>query len=208
VLNAADLIEHWGYEAIFAVVILGNLGFPVPEEGILVFAGYLVWAGKLRLLNVLAVAISAAVIGDCIGYWFGRHYGQAAIRRFGHKIFITEERLYKARQFVCRYGSYGVFVARFIPGLRFMAGPVAGSTGLPFAQFLTANVLGGLIYVPLSVGAGYFLGQSLGDVLRQFERMAGKPEYLALMLVLIGAVLIVGWRALSARRSAKHDDER
>jgi membrane protein DedA with SNARE-associated domain len=205
--NAADLIDQWGYEAIFAVVILGNLGFPVPEEGILVFAGYLVWTGKLGLWNVLMVAISAAVIGDCLGYWFGRHYGQAAIRRFGHKIFITEERLYRARQFVCRYGSYGVFIARFIPGLRFMAGPVAGSTGLPFAQFLAANVMGGLVYVPISVGAGYFLGQSLGDVLRQLERMAGKPEYLALMLVALGALLILAWRALSARHTSE-DDQR
>jgi membrane protein DedA with SNARE-associated domain len=206
-LNAADLIEQWGYEAIFAVVILGNLGFPVPEEGILVFAGYLVWSGKLRLINVLIVAILAAVIGDCIGYWFGRHYGQAAIRRFGHKIFITETRLYKARQFVGRYGWYGVFVARFVPGLRFMAGPVAGSAGLPFLRFLSANLLGGLVYVPISVGAGYFLGQSLGEALRQIERMVGKPEYLALLLVAVGVILILIWRALSTRTTPDRDDD-
>jgi membrane protein DedA with SNARE-associated domain len=206
-LNAADLIEQWGYEAIFAVVILGNLGFPVPEEGILVFAGYLVWSGKLDLINVLIVAILAAVIGDCIGYWFGRHYGQAAIRRFGHKIFITDARLYKARQFVGRYGWYGVFVARFVPGLRFMAGPVAGSAGLPFPRFLSANLLGGLVYVPISVGAGYFLGQSLGEALRQIERMVGKPEHLALLLVAFGVILILIWRALSTRKAPDRDDE-
>ena len=43
-LDAAPLIAHWGYWAVFGLVILGNIGFPVPEEGILVFAGYLVWA--------------------------------------------------------------------------------------------------------------------------------------------------------------------
>ena len=203
-LNTADLIEQWGYEAIFAVVILGNLGFPVPEEGILVFAGYLVWSGKLRLTNVLVVAIIAAVIGDCIGYWFGRHYGQAAIRRFGHKVFITEARLYKARQFVGRYGWYGVFIARFIPGLRFMAGPVAGSAGLPFSRFVSANLLGGFVYVPLSVGAGYFLGQSLGEV---FRRIIDKPEHLALLLVAGGVTLILGWRALTTRNARAGDDE-
>jgi len=206
-LNAADLIEHWGYEAIFAVVILGNLGLPVPEEGILVFAGYLIWTGKLALVKVLIVAILAAVLGDSIGYWFGRHYGQAAIRRFGHKIFITEARLDKARQFVGRYGWYGVFVARFIPGLRFMAGPVAGSAGLPFPRFLSANLLGGLVYVPISVGAGYFLGQSLGEVLRQIERMVGRSEHLALLLVAIGVLLILGWRALSTRNAPDGDEQ-
>jgi membrane protein DedA with SNARE-associated domain len=184
-LDAAPLIEQWGYWAIFGVVVLGNLGFPVPEEGILVFAGYLVWASRLRSLPVLAVGVLAAVVGDNLGYWFGRHYGQTAIRRFGHKIFITEERLDKARQFVGRYGSYGVFVARFIPGLRFMAGPVAGR----------------LIYVPLSVGAGYFLGKSLADVLRQIERMIGNVEQLALTLLIFTAAVIVIWRALSSRKA-------
>jgi membrane protein DedA with SNARE-associated domain len=200
-MDAAPLIEHWGYWAIFGVVILGNLGFPVPEEGILVFAGYLVWAGRLRLLHVLVIAVLAAVIGDNFGYWFGRHYGQAAIRRFGHKIFITEERFEKARQIVDRYGSYGVFVARFIPGLRFMAGPVAGSTGFPFLRFFIANVLGGVIYVPLSVGAGYFLGKSLADVLRHIERMIGNVEHLALILLVFTAAVIVIWRALSSRKA-------
>jgi membrane protein DedA with SNARE-associated domain len=200
-LEAAPLIEHWGYWAIFGVVVLGNLGFPVPEEGILVFAGYLVWAGRLRLLPVLGVGILAAMIGDNLGYWFGRHYGQAAIRRFGHKIFITEERLDKARQFVDRYGSYGVFVARFIPGLRFMAGPVAGSTGFPFLRFFIANLLGGLIYVPLSIGAGYFLGKSLADVLRQIERIIGNVEPLALVFLIFTAAVIVIWRALSSRKA-------
>src|SRR5512147_756122 len=200
-LEAAPLIEHWGYWAIFGVVVLGNLGFPVPEEGILVFAGYLVWAGRLRLLPVLAVGILAAMIGDNLGYWFGRHYGQAAIRRFGHMIFITEERFDKARQVVGRYGSYGVFVARFVPGLRFMAGPVAGSTGFPFLRFFIANLLGGLIYAPLSIGAGYFLGKSLADVLRQIERIIGNVEPLALIFLIFTAAVIVIWRALSSRKA-------
>jgi membrane protein DedA with SNARE-associated domain len=200
-LDAAPLIEHWGYWAIFGIVVLGNLGFPVPEEGILVFAGYLVWAGKLRLFSVLAVGVIAAAVGDNLGYWMGRHYGQGAIRRFGHKIFITEERFDKARQIVGRYGSYGVFVARFIPGLRFMAGPVAGSTGFPFLRFFIANLLGGLVYVPLSIGAGYFLGKSLADVLRHIEGAIGDVEHLALVLLVFTAIVIVIWRALNSRNA-------
>jgi membrane protein DedA with SNARE-associated domain len=204
-LDTAPLIEHWGYWAIFGVVTLGNLGFPVPEEGILVFAGYLVWASRLRVLPVLAVGILAAVTGDNLGYWFGRHYGQAAIRRFGHKILITEARFDKARQIVDRYGSYGVFVARFIPGLRFIAGPVAGSAAFPFLRFFIANLLGGLIYVPLSVGAGYFLGKSLADVLRQIERMIGNVEQPAIIILILAAAVIAIWRALS---SGKAEDGR
>ncbi len=206
-LDTAPLIAHWGYWAVFGLVILGNIGFPVPEEGILLFAGYLVWSGKFSLLPVLIAGVTAAVIGDNLGYWFGRHYGQAAIRRFGHRIFITEARFDSARRFVDRYGSYGVFVARFIPGLRFMAGPVAGSAGLPFLRFFSINVLGGLIYVPLSIAVGYFVGKSLSDVLEQIERVIGKVEYLALILLGFAAVLIIFWRALSSRQAEEGRSE-
>jgi len=52
-------VGHWGYVAIFVVVVLGNVGLPVPEETILALAGYLVWRGKLRLSFVLAVGAIA-----------------------------------------------------------------------------------------------------------------------------------------------------
>jgi membrane protein DedA with SNARE-associated domain len=47
--DLTELIGHWGYGAIFLIVILGNVGVPVPEETILVLAGYLVWKRELRL---------------------------------------------------------------------------------------------------------------------------------------------------------------
>jgi hypothetical protein len=54
---AEALINHWGYAAIFAIVILGNLGLPVPEEGVLIFGGYLSWAGRLQFSAVVVVGI-------------------------------------------------------------------------------------------------------------------------------------------------------
>ena len=205
--DASRLIEHWGYAAIFGVVILGNVGFPLPEEGILILAGYLVWSGRLRFLSVLVTGILGAIIGDNLGFWFGRRYGQAAIRRYGHRVLITDARLDGARRFVARYGLYGVFVARFLPGLRFMAGPLAGSVGVPFPRFFTANMLGGLVYVPLSVGAGYFLGHTFADGLRKLELLMGKVEHLALAILGVAAVAIVIWRALSSRKAGRINSE-
>jgi len=200
VVDAHDLLEYWGYTGIFGIVVLGNLGFPVPEEGALIFAGYLVWAEQLRLLPVLLTGISAAVIGDNIGYWFGRHYGQNAIQRYGHKVFITPARLEKAKAFVFRYGPYGVFIARFVPGLRFMSGPIAGSAAMPFPQFFIANLLGGLIYVPLSVGVGYGLGHGFGGALKEIQYLAGRVDYLVFTLFALAVVAILAWRALSSRK--------
>jgi len=197
------LIEHWGYLAIFVFVVLGNLGVPVPEESILVLAGYLVWQGDLRLPLVLLVGILSAIAGDNLGYWIGRRYGQEAIERYGRWVLLTPARLDATRRFVTRYGAFGVFAARFIAGLRFMAGPLAGSTGLPPLAFVAANALGAVVYVPTMVAAGYGVAYGLGDYLKGFERIMGKVEHVVLIGAIIGTLAFLGWRALRAARDRR-----
>jgi membrane protein DedA with SNARE-associated domain len=197
------LIEHWGYLAIFVFVVLGNLGVPVPEESILVLAGYLVWQGDLRLPLVLLVGILSAIAGDNLGYWIGRRYGQEAIARYGRWVLLTPARLDATRRFVTRYGAFGVFAARFIAGLRFMAGPLAGSTGLPPLAFVAANALGAGVYVPTMVAVGYGVAYGLGDYLKRFERIVGKVEHVVLIGAIIGAIALLGWRALRAARDRR-----
>src|SRR5262249_60469157 len=75
-LDPGTAVSHWGYGAVFALVILGNAGVPVPEEMVLVVAGFLVWRGQLRLDLVLAVGIVSAGVGDNLGYWLGRRFGR------------------------------------------------------------------------------------------------------------------------------------
>ena len=199
-----QLIGHWGYLAIFVLVILGNMGIPLPEETVLILAGYLVWQGDLRLSLVLAVGIVSAVVGDNIGYWIGREYGQGAIERYGHWVLGNAAgRLESMRGFVTRYGSLGVFVARFLPGLRFMAGPLAGATGLRPLRFVVANLCGAALYVPLSVAIGYAVGYGLGDHVARLKRVVGKIEHIVLIVAILGALGLMGWRALRAARARR-----
>lgn len=198
-----QLIGHWGYLAIFALVILGNMGVPLPEETVLILAGYLVWQGELRLPMVLGIGILSAVVGDNIGYRIGRHYGQGTIERYGLWVLGNSRRLERMRGFVTRYGPTGVFIARFLPGLRFMAGPLAGATGLRPLRFFVANVLGAALYVPLSVGIGYAVGYGLGDYVNHLERVAGKLAQIVLTVAILGALALTGWRALRAARARR-----
>ena len=197
------LIEHWGYLAIVVFVLLGNMGIPVPEESILVLAGYLVWQGDLRLPLVLLVGILSAIAGDNLGYWLGRRYGQAAVERYGGWVLLTPARLDATRRVVTRYGAFGVFAARFIAGLRFLAGPLAGSTGLPPRAFVTANTLGALLYVPTMVAAGYGVAYGLGEYLQRVERVVGRVEHVVLVGAILGALAVLGWRALRAARDRR-----
>jgi membrane protein DedA with SNARE-associated domain len=195
--DAADLLAHWGYGAIFVAVVLGNIGFPVPEETILVLGGYMAQRGILRIEIVIAIGIVSAVTGDVIGYWLGRRYGRRAIERYGRWVHITPARLDKVCAFVARYGAWAVFCARFVAGLRFLAGPLAGATGLRPLAFATGNVLGACVFVPMVVGLGYLLGRTFGD---DIERLVHHVEYLALGAALVLTLVLVIARAVRAHR--------
>jgi membrane protein DedA with SNARE-associated domain len=200
-VSVSDLLGHWGYPAIFVVVMLGNLGVPVPEESVLLLAGYLVWDGQLRLLPALCVGILSAVAGDNLGYWAARAYGRRAVTRYGHWILRTPERLDRVVRLVARYGAPAVFAARFVPGLRFLAGPVAGAIGLPPLPFVAANVAGAVLYVPLILGTGYALGYGVAGPLAPLGRAAGSAEHLVLALAALGALALLGRRSWHRRRA-------
>jgi len=194
------LIQHWGYIAIFGVVILGNMGLPIPEETILILAGYLVWEGQLQLPIVLAIGFVSAVLGDNLGYWFGRELGRRAIERYGHWVFVTPARVDATQQVVARYGPMAVFVGRFVPGLRFLIGPVAGITGLRPLPFIVANVLGALLYVPAAVGVGYAIGLGLGDYLAQVKQPVAQLDHVVPIVVICLTITFLLWRAPRAAR--------
>ncbi len=195
-----QLIGHWGYVAIFVVVVLGNVGLPLPEETVLALAGYLVWRGELSLPLVLAVGVVSAVTGDNLGYWLGRRYGRTALPRYARWVLGHPERLQSMEAFVARRGPFAVFVARFIPGIRFMAGPLAGGLGLRFLPFLAANVLGALVYVPVAVGAGYAVGYGFGEYVERMRRVAGQVEYMVLTVALAIALGVLAWRLVQGLR--------
>jgi membrane protein DedA with SNARE-associated domain len=204
VSDLPGLIGHWGYIAIFVVVVLGNVGLPLPEETVLAVAGYLVWRGELNLGAVLVVGVVSAVTGDNLGYWLGRRYGRKALPRYARWVLGHPERLQSMEAFVERRGPFAVFVARFIPGIRFMAGPLAGGLGLRFLPFLTANVLGALVYVPVAVAGGYVLGLGLGKYVEYARQFAGQIEYLVLFVALMSAVALIAWRIVQGLRHRGH----
>jgi membrane protein DedA with SNARE-associated domain len=192
-------VEHWGYAAIFAVVVLGNVGLPVPEEAILTLSGYLVWRGDLRLWLVLIVGVVSASVGDNVGYWLGRTLGGPALRRYGRHVWLSPAKLDAAQRFVRTHGAVSVFVARFVPGLRFAAGPVAGVTGIPAPVFFLANVLGACLYVPTVVGIGYAVGHRAGARIEQEITALVGVEHLVVAAVVVLTVCALLLRARRQR---------
>jgi membrane protein DedA with SNARE-associated domain len=196
VLDPSHLFQHLGYAAILVIVLLGNAGVPAPEESALVLGGYLAWHRRLHLPLVLIVGVVSASLGDNLGFWAGRHYGQRAVTRLP----LPSARVAQAQAFITRYGQRAVFAARFVPGLRTVAGPLAGAGGLSPLRFFAANFLGAICYVPCPVLAGYGLGYGLGNRLERLRRATGFLKDDAALFAAILALAALAFVAMWARR--------
>ena len=190
--HIADLLTTWGYLGIFAAVFVGNLGVPVPEETVMLAAGFLAGQLLLDLRLVYLVVIVSAVFGDCCGYVIGRTGGQRVLERLAVMFPFMRTRYERLQLFFRTHGSKAVFMARFITGVRFMAGPMAGACGMPFIQFLGWNVLGAIVWCSLVVTVGYLVGGELYPALAMAHQVSRWIGLAAFVLLLV--VFVVWWR--------------
>jgi membrane protein DedA with SNARE-associated domain len=189
-------LNDWGYLGIFICVFVGNLGIPVPEETVMLVAGFLAGRAILDLRFVYLVCVMSAVSGDCCGFFVGRHGGQRIIARLVTRFATMRQRYERLQLFFHTHGSKAVFMARFIAGVRFMAGPMAGAAGMPFFRFLGWNMLGAIIWCALIVTLGYLVGDEL---YRAAEMAHHAQRWIALAALLLFFLLwFVWWRERSA----------
>ena len=193
--NPADLpnlLASWGYLGIFVFVFVGNLGVPVPEESVLIGAGFLASRGLLDLEWVYVMAVASAVTGDCTGFLIGRTGGQVLLERLAARFAFVRRRIAQLRLFFDQHGSKAVFMARFITGARFLAGPMAGAAGMPFLRFLGWNVMGALVWCSLMVTIGYLVGDEVWRAV-QFVHWGVRWIVLGVALIALAAYLIHWW---------------
>jgi len=186
----SEQLSTWGYWGIFAFVFLGNLGLPMPEETVLLVAGFLAGRNELDLRTVYLVGFGSAVMGDCCGFLFGRTGGQRLFERLAERFKFVRRRYHRLQTFFQEHGAKAVFMARFITGARFMAGPMAGAAGMPFWRFLGWNMLGALVWCSLVITVGYLVGDELEWVMYVFHRAS---HWVALAFFVVLAALWVFW---------------
>src|ERR1700744_1026549 len=88
-------LDHYGYLAIGAFVLLEDFGVPVPGETVLILGAVYAGAGRLSLPLVALIAFVAAVAGDNIGFAIGHFGGRALVERYGRYVGLTPERMDK-----------------------------------------------------------------------------------------------------------------
>jgi membrane protein DedA with SNARE-associated domain len=191
----APWITHYGYVAIFSLLVLGIVGLPIPDEWLMAFAGYLVFKHQLHLAPALASAVLGSMCGITISYILGRSIGLYALHRYGRFLRITPEGINKTHAAYDRYGTWLLFFGYFIPGVRHFTAIVAGTVRMRPAHFSAFAYSGALAWSSAFIGIGYLLGDEWATVLQQIHHHLTMIAWMALALV-------VAWLGWVFRRNA------
>jgi membrane-associated protein len=168
--DLAQIIQTVGYIGLFAIVFAESglfFGFFLPGDSLLLTAGLLASQGKLDIAMLLIILPVAAILGDSVGYWFGKKTGPRIFSRDDSLLF-RRKNLLAASMFYERHGGKTIVLARFMPFIRTFAPIVAGAAEMRYGRFLFFNVIGGLLWGIGVTAAGYYLGQSIPDIDRYF----------------------------------------
>jgi membrane protein DedA with SNARE-associated domain len=190
-----NAVVQYGYWAVGVALLAENAGIPVPGETILLLACFLTYSEPdLRLPWIILVATIAATLGDNLGFAVGYYGGRPLLTRYQTLFRVQNRTLARGEELFARYGSVTIFFARFVFGLRIIAGPLAGVLRMPWRKFMVFNFFGAVLWVTGIAGAGYLFGQHwerLQDGIKQIDASVA-------ILLLLGAALL-WWRTRRAR---------
>jgi len=185
-----EYFQKYGYWTVAFALLLENTGVPVPGETTLLFASFLAFSQhQLRLPIIIAVGIAAAITGDNAGYAVGHFGGRRLVDQYLHVLHVSRGAVEKGERFFERHGPVTIFFARFIAGLRIVAGPLAGTLRMPWRIFLLFNFLGATAWVTAIALIGYFFGSQLDRLLAVMGR-----ANIVILAALILAAALWWWR--------------
>ena len=167
-----QFFDQYGYWTIAIALLLENAGIPVPGETVLLFASFLAYSEQsLHLPYIILIGIVACTVGDNIGYAIGKRGGRPLLERYQRFFRIRPETIAKGERLFGKYGSITILFARFVFGLRIIAGPLAGVLQMPWKQFAVFNFLGAAVWVTVISCVGYFVGTEWTELLRVMKQI-------------------------------------
>jgi len=173
-IDLGKLITEYGatavYVILFAIIFAESglfFGFFLPGDSLLLTAGLFAYKGvelagggelKLSLWVLMPLLFVAAVLGDNVGYWFGRKVGPPLFKR-PQSLLFRPKNLQAAKAFYDKHGGKTITLARFMPFIRTFVPIVAGAVNMEWRRFTFFNLFGGLFWAAGVTLAGYSLGR-------------------------------------------------
>lgn len=189
-------ITQYGSFSLFVLLALGIFALPIPDETLMLFAGVLIAHGKLSPVATFIAAACGSMAGISISYVIGRTAGVFLIRRYGHWVRITEERMQRVHDWFERVGRWALLIGYFIPGVRHMTGYAAGITSMEYRHFALFSYCGAILWVSMFLSLGYFVG----DRWDQIENLFYLHWHQIALVAGVLALVVVGYVQFRKRR--------
>lgn len=207
-IDPQELLRSFGTIGLFLIIFAESgllIGFFLPGDSLLFTAGLFAAKGDLNIVVILIGTFVAAVVGDQVGYLFGKRVGPAIFRRPNSKIF-KQSYVERADEFFDRHGAKTILLARFVPIVRTFAPILAGVGKMQYRTFLAFNVIGGFLWAVGVTSLGFFLGDLIGaDNIDRYLL----PIILVIIVISVSPAVfeIVRHRRRAAREAAEAVDQ-
>ena len=190
-----NALVHYGYWALALTLMLENAGIPLPGETILLLASFLAYSEhSLRMPWIIAVGTVACTLGDNLGFALGYYGGRPLLNRYQHFFRIPSNTISRGESLFARFGAATIFFARFVFGMRIIAGPLAGVLRMPWRRFAIFNLLGAAVWVTVISGVGYFFGRHWWRAERVLKRVD-----IAIVVLVVLMIALYWWRSRNHR---------
>jgi len=182
-MNLLTSLLNIGYAGLFILMALESASLPIPSEVVLPFAGYLVFLGKMNLVLAVLDSTVALLVGALVDYYLALWLGRPVVYRLLRKIGVSSTHLDDGERWVDSKGSWSVFIARFIPGLRSVISIPAGLLKMKLRTFVILTSAGSLIWSSVLIYAGYSAGPLWQSSLNSLSAFAGQAALIAIAVL-------------------------
>src|SRR5215469_2373536 len=198
------LIESYGLLLIFAVVLLDEIGLPIPSLPALVAAGAIAHNGHFSLPAVIAAALAGALLADIIWYWAGLRFGRRILAILCRISLAPDSCVRQTESLFSRVGSWSLIFARYVPAFTNIAVAMAAVMRLRLALFLSFNLAGGFLYYGLAALVGALFHRAVADVLHTMAAF-GTISIVAVAVVFAIYILLRWWERVTFIRQLRMD---
>jgi membrane protein DedA with SNARE-associated domain len=186
-----DFLLRHGYAVLFVLVLIDQLGIPVPAAPFLIAAGAYAASGDLDLVRIAGVSVAASLAAHVFWYEMARRNRGDILGLLCRVSLEPDYCARHARDFFTRWGAGTLLMAAFMPGfIGAAAQPIAATVGMPRRTFLGLNLIGALLWVTLNAGFGFVFSARVEKILQIGAQLGASG------LTLIGGlfVLYLGWK--------------
>ena len=190
-INPQWIIDHGGLYLLLLIIFAETglfVGFFLPGDSLLFVAG--IYGGLLSqsfynvpFFFIMVMIAIAGVLGNFVGFWFGRKSGPLLFNR-KDTFFFKQKHLYQAKEFYEKYGGGAIFLARFLPIIRTFAPIVAGIVGMERKKFMFFNIVSSFCWVFSMMLAGHYLDKF-------FPTLKDHLELIVIILIIITTLPVI-----------------